>query len=92
MALDPPLVIPAVNCVSFEDMLADEMTLTPGHQTQCLTFVDTVQGGLTSTPYKFHGEAMLPPRLVSQSHPEETGLHTAAQEFWKIQEPKISKL
>ena len=35
---------------------------------------------------------VLPSRPVSQTHPEETVLHAAAQEFQKIGKPEVSKL
>ena len=31
VATDPPSVIPGVNCGSFNEMLADEVTFTPSH-------------------------------------------------------------
>ena len=47
MASDPSSVIPAVNQGPFEDMLSDELTFSPHHQSQHVKFAGTVQGGLT---------------------------------------------
>ena len=77
---------------SFEDIPAEEANFTPSHQPRHVKFVDTMQGGLTSTPHNQPEEVALLPRPVSESHPEEIGLHVAALEFRKMQEPKISKL
>ena len=55
-------------------------------------FVDTVQGGLTSTPHKLWEKEALPPRPILKNHPDKTGLHAAAQEFGKMWELKMSKL
>ena len=73
-------------------MLADDVTFTPCHQLQHVTFADMVQEGLTSIPHTFQGKAVLPSRPVSQTHPEEMGLYAPAQEFQNMQEPKIRKL
>ena len=58
-------------------MLAEEASYTPGHQPRHVRFVNTMKGGLTSTPHNKLEEVTLPPRLISESHPEEIGLHTA---------------
>ena len=73
-------------------MLAEEVTFTPSDQPWHLKFVDMVQGDLISTPLRPQEEVALPPKPIFPSHPEETGLHAAAQEFQKMWKPKISKL
>ena len=54
--------------------------------------MDMMEGGLTPTPHNLQEEVAVPAKPTCQSHPEEIGLHGAACEFRKIQEPKISKL
>ena len=73
-------------------MLAEVANYTPGHQPRHVRFVDTPKGGLTSTPHTQLEKVALPSRPISENHPEENGLHTAAREFRKMQESKISKL
>ena len=51
-----------------------------------------IRRGLTSTPHNLQEEVALPTRPTYQSHQEEIWLHAAAQEFWKMWRPKISKL
>ena len=63
------------NRASFEDMVAEEVNYIPGHQPRHVKFADTMEGGLTSTPYNKPEEVDLPPMPVSESHPEEIGLH-----------------
>ena len=92
VASDSLLVAPTVNSRSFEDMMAEETTFTPSHQPRHVTFVDTVQGGLSSTPCRSQEEVAVPLKPMVQSHPEETGLHAAAHKFQKMWEWKISKL
>ena len=43
-------------------------------------------------PKKSQEEVVLPSRPIERNHPEDIGLHVAAQEFRKMWEPKISKL
>ena len=84
---------PMINRASFEDILAEEANFIPSHQPRYVKFSDMTEGGFTSsTPHKQQAEVALPPRPIIQNHPEEIGLHTAAYEFRKMQEPKISKL
>ena len=78
-----------INKTSFEDEM---MNFSPHHQPRHAKFADMIQGGLTSTPHNIPEEVALPPRPVVESHPDEIGLHAAAQEFRKMQELKISKL
>ena len=92
MALNSPTVAPILNRESFEEMLAKEVTFTPSHKPRHVKYADTVKGGLTSIPPKPQEEVVLPSKPIFQSHPEETGICTATQEFWKMWEPKISKL
>ena len=56
-------------------MLAEEAKFKPSHQPKYVTFVDMMQGGLTSTPCNQPEEVALPPRPVPESHPDEIGLH-----------------
>ena len=51
--------------------------------------MNTIKGGLTSTP---HNQSEEEAPSILESHPYEMGLHAAAQEFRKMQEPRISKL
>ena len=92
MASNSPVIFPIVNRKLFEDMLAEEVTFTPSHQPRHEKFTDTVQRGLTSIPHNLWKEFTLPFGPTFQSHQEETGLHTAAQKFQKMQEPKFSTL
>ena len=62
-------------------MLADEVTFKPSHQSKYVNFVETVQGGLTSTPYIFEGGNGATINALSQMHPEVKGVLTAGQEF-----------
>ena len=86
------MATPVINKTSFKDMLAEEANFTPSHQPRCVKFADMMQGSLTSTLLNRPQEVALPPRPVLQSHPDEIGLYTAAGEFRKMQEPKISML
>ena len=50
-------------------------------------------GGVTScTPQKYQEEVVLLSKSIERNHPEDIWLHVAANEFGKVQEPKISKL
>ena len=86
------MTTPMTNRASFEDMLVEEANFTPSHQPRHVKYVDTMKGAFTSNPHKQQEEVALPPRPVSESHLEETGLHTAAGEFRKMWEPKINKV
>ena len=88
VTLDPPSVIPAASHGSFEEMLANELTFLPSHQPHQVKFADTVPEDLTTGPYKFQEKSALPTRPASENHPEETRLHAAAQDFWKMWEPR----
>ena len=92
MASNSPVVTPVINRESFKDMLAEEANFTPSLQPRCVKFTDTVQGQLTSTPCNLWEEVALPPKPPFQGHAEEIGLHAAAQEFQKMQEPKMTSL
>ena len=59
-------------------MLAEKANFTPSHQPKHVRFVDTMKGGLSSTQHNQLEEVALPPRPISENHPEEIGLHTAA--------------
>ena len=65
-----------VNKISFEDMLAEGANFTPSYQSRCVKFMDTVEGGLTSTLCN-QEEVALPIRPIYQSHSEEIGYHVA---------------
>ena len=71
------ITTPIINRALFEDMLAEEANNTPGHQPRHVRFVDTMKGGLTSTPPNQLEEVALPPRPIPESHPEEISLHAA---------------
>ena len=65
------MAIPIVNRPSYEDMLDEEANFTPSHQPRCDKFVDSVQGGLTSTPHNQQPEEVaLQPRHISSSNPD----------------------
>ena len=81
-----------VNRGSFENMLAENLTFTPGHQLRHVKFVNMVQGGLTSIPWRSQQEVTLPSKSIFHNNLEVTGLHMAMQELKKMWEPKISKL
>ena len=66
-------------------MLAEKVTFTPSHQPKHVKFVDTVQGRITSTPWRPQEEVALPSNLIFQNHPEEWGIHAAAYEFKKME-------
>ena len=84
---------PMVNRTSFEDMLAEEVNFTPGHQLKHVTFLDMMGGGVqSSTPCRHQEEVVLTPRPIEQNHPEEISFHVAACEFRKMWELKINKL
>ena len=72
--------------------MAEELNFTPSHQPRHAKFVDTMQGGLTSTPCNQAEDVALPPRPAIESHPDEIWLHMAAREFRKMQDLKMSKL
>ena len=78
------MATPIISRASFEDMLAEEANYTPGHQPRHVRFVDTMKGGLTFTPHNQQEEVALPPRPISESHPEKIWLHAAAREFRKM--------
>ena len=85
--------VPVVNKNSFEDMLAEEVNFTPGHQPKHVTFLEMMGGGVTSSmPHRQQEEVVLPSRPTEQNYPEEVSFHVAACKFRKIWEPKISKL
>ena len=86
------MATPMINKTSFEDMLAEEANYTHSHQPRHVNFADMIKWGLTSTPGNLPQKVTLPTRLVLKSHPNEIGLHVAAQGFRKMWEPKISKL
>ena len=86
------MATPIINRASFEDMLAEEANYTPDHQPRHVRFMDTLKGGLTSTSCTQPEDVPLPSRPVSDSYPEEIGLHVATREFKKMGEPKFSKL
>ena len=74
-------------------MLAEEANFTPSHQPRHVKFGGIMQGSLTSSPHNQQPEEVaLPPRHISSSHPEEIGLHMAAHQFRKMQEPEIINL
>ena len=50
VTLDSLSIAPTVNRGSYEDMLAEVATFTPSHLPRHVKFVDTVQGGPTSSP------------------------------------------
>ena len=71
------MATPIINRASFEGMLAEGTNFTPSHQPRHVKFADTMKMGLTSSPHNQPEEVALPPKPVSESHPEEIGLHTA---------------
>ena len=74
MALNSLSTAIVVNRGSFKEMPAEEVIFTQSHQPRHVKFVDTAQGGLTSTPQRSQEDVALPSRSILQSHPEETWL------------------
>ena len=86
------MATPIKNRASFEGMLAEEANYIPGCQPRHVRFMDTMKDQIASTLHNLQEEVVLPSRPISESHQKEIGLYTAAREFRKMQEPKISKL
>ena len=84
--------IPVIGRTQFEDELAKEAIWNVHQHLHHVHFASDPQGRFTSTPLRHPEEDRSKAGISPEVYPPRYGMKVAAQEFWKLHEPKINKL